>query len=300
MAEGHAVHGMARRVRQLVGQPGRSSGEQTDAFDPAQVDGWVIRDAEAHGKHLLVHLGPTHGAAASPDTSGPTDNGPQVAGHFHLGMHGRVSVRRHRRALGQDGLPRTHPPVPAHLAWRFLTGSFLLEVTRPTICELLDDAGVSALHTRLGPDPLRVDADPDLAVARLHRSRRAIGLLLLDQSVVSGIGNVYRAELLWRARIHPHSPGSSVPLDALEALWQDTIDLMSIGLGAGWIVTHPEQLAAARHLLVRGEPVPRWPKRYAVYLRRGRPCPRCGAEVVSQRMGLQTAYWCPGCQVRHG
>ncbi|ANS79158.1 Formamidopyrimidine-DNA glycosylase [Serinicoccus hydrothermalis] len=282
MAEGHAVHGMAGRVRRLVGQPGRSSGPVSDVFDPGLLDGLAVADAEAHGKHLLVHL-----------------DGTSRSGHFHLGMHGRVSVRHHRRALGADGLPRSHPPVPDGLAWRLLTGSFLLEVTRPTICELLDPEGVARLHARLGPDPLREDADPETAVARLHRSRRPIGLLLLDQSVVSGIGNVYRAELLWRARIDPHSPGNAVPVEALRALWQDAIDLMGIGLGAGWIVTHPDQFRSARDLLVRGEVVPRWPKRYAVYLRRGRPCPRCGLTVVVERMGLQTAYWCPGCQVLH-
>ncbi|WP_151523847.1 Fpg/Nei family DNA glycosylase [Serinicoccus kebangsaanensis] len=283
MAEGHAVHGMAGRVRQLVGQRGRSSGPATDAFDPELLDGLAVSGAEAHGKHLLVHVADT-----------------AWSGHFHLGMHGRVSVRRHRRALGPDGLPRTDPPVREGLAWRWLTSAYLLEVTRPTICELLDPDGLTALHARLGPDPLRDDADPAAAVARLHRSRRALGLLLLDQSVVSGIGNVYRAELLWRARIDPHSPGNAVPVEALRTLWQDAIELMTVGLGAGWIVTHPEQLVAARDLLVRDEPVPRWPKRYAVYLRRGRPCPRCGAAVLAERMGLQTAYWCPGCQVLHG
>ncbi|PZU43585.1 MAG: formamidopyrimidine-DNA glycosylase [Arsenicicoccus sp.] len=282
MAEGHAVHGMAARVRQLVGQTGRSSGPVTEVFDPAVVDGSAVAGAEAHGKHLLVHLGES-----------------RWSGHFHLGMHGRVSVRRHRRALGEDGLPRTDPPVPEGLAWRFLTGAFLLEVTRPTVCELLDAEGLAALHARLGPDPLRDDADPEVAVSRLHRSRRALGVLLLDQGVVSGIGNVYRAELLWRARIDPHSPGRAVPPEALQTLWQDAIDLMTVGLGAGWIVTDPGQLTDARDLLTRGEPVPRWPKRYAVYLRRGRPCPRCGETVRAERMGLQTAYWCPGCQVLH-
>ncbi|WP_139719261.1 Fpg/Nei family DNA glycosylase [Serinicoccus chungangensis] len=283
MAEGHAVHGMAARVRQLVGQPGRSSGPPSEAFDPVVFDGLAVRDAEAHGKHLLVRV------AGSPST-----------GHLHLGMHGRVSVRRHRRALGADGLPRTDPPVPEGLAWRFVTAAFLLEVTRPTICEVLDDDGVAALHDRLGPDPLRDDADPEAAVARLHRSRRALGLLLLDQGVVSGIGNVYRAELLWRARIDPHSPGRAVPTEALAALWQDAIDLMTVGLGAGWIITDPRQLGDARDLLTNGASVPRWRRRYAVYLRRGRPCPRCGETVRAERMGLQTAYWCPGCQVLHG
>ncbi|WP_342371850.1 Fpg/Nei family DNA glycosylase [Propioniciclava soli] len=279
MAEGHAVHGMAARVRRLVDQPGRSQGPVTEQFDPRALDGRAVAGAEAHGKHLLIHL---HGTDLSP--------------HLHLGMHGAVSVRQHRRALGPDDLPRTDPPDPAGLAWRHLTATHLLEVTRPTVCELLDADGRAALHARLGPDPLRDDADPAEAIARLHASRRAIGALLVDQSVVSGIGNVYRAELLWRAGLDPHTPGNALDPDTLRALWDDAFDLMTIGLGAGWIVAHPTQLADARALLARGEAVPRWPKRYAVYLRRGEPCPRCGTPVASERLGLQTMYWCPGCQ----
>lgn len=279
MAEGHAVHGMAARIRRMIGEPGRSSGITTDVFDPGVLDGLAIADAEAHGKHLLVHVA-------------GTDRSP----HFHLGMHGAVSVRAHSRVLGPDGLPRTDPPRPADLAWRHLTAAHVLEVTRPTVCELLDASGREALHARLGPDPLRDDADPADAVARLHRSRRPIGALLVDQSVVSGIGNVYRAELLWRAQVSPATPGSALDPEVLAAIWADAVDLMFVGLGAGWIVAHPEQLVDARRLLAVGERVPRWPKRYAVYLRRGQPCPRCGTAVAAERMGQQTMYWCPGCQ----
>lgn len=289
MAEGHAVHGMALRVRRLVGERGRSSGPVTPTrldpapgvypMDPAVLDGLTVRGAEAHGKHLLVHL-----------------DGTDLSPHLHLGMHGRVSVRAHRRVPGEDGLPRTDPPITPGLAWRLLTSAHLLEVTRPTVCELLDADGRAALHGRLGPDPLRDDADPELAVARLGRSRRPIGQLLLDQGVVSGIGNVYRAELLWRAGIAPQAPGSGLDAETLRRLWEDAIDLMTIGLGAGWIVTEPGQLALARELLVRGEAVPRWPTRYAVYSRAGQACRRCAGTVRAERMGLQTVFWCPGCQ----
>lgn len=113
---------------------------------------------------------------------------------------------------------------------------------------------------------------------------------------MSGIGNVYRAELLWRAGIDPHTPGSSIDAETLAALWDDACDLLAVGLGAGWIVAHPDQVAEAKLLLARGEEVPQWAKRYAVYRRRGLPCPRCGTPVASERLGLQTMYWCPGCQ----
>lgn len=278
VAEGHAVHGMAARVARLIGQPQRSSGPGSPDLPVELVDGRPVAATEAHGKHLLIHL------------SG------DLSVHLHLGMHGAVSVRRHSRALAADGLPRTTPPDRPGLVWRALTPTHSLEITRPTVSEVLDNEGLARLHARLGPDPLRDDADPDLAVARLGRSRRPIGQLLLDQSVVSGIGNVYRAELLWRAAVGPHTPGRDLDEAALHALWADAADLMNVGLGAGWIVTDDEQVATARDLLVRGEVVPRWPKRYAVYGRRDLPCPRCGAPVAAERMGLQTVFWCPSCQ----
>ena len=277
MAEGHAVHGMAGRLRQLAGQPVRSS-SPNGTLDAALFDERVVADAQAVGKHLLVS------AVDVPLTV-----------HLHLAMDGAVSVRRHSRALA-GAYPRTEPPVHGNVAWRLLSATHHAEVTDPAVCELLDEDGVLALRARLGPDPLRDDADPDLARRRIQNSRRAIGVLILDQKVIAGIGNVYRAELLHRARLDPFTPGHDIDDDTFAALWQDALDLMTLGLGAGWIVTDEAQMAAAREALVRGERVPRWPKRYAVYGRAGKPCLVCGATVRAERMGLQRLFWCPGCQ----
>ncbi|GAA4115158.1 Fpg/Nei family DNA glycosylase [Knoellia locipacati] len=277
MAEGHAVHGMAGRLRQLAGQPVRSS-SPNGALDAALFDERVVADAQAVGKHLLVS------AVDVPLTV-----------HLHLAMDGAVSVRRHARALA-GAYPRTEPPIHGNVAWRLLSATHHAEVTDPAVCELLDEDGVLALRARLGPDPLRDDADPDLARRRIQNSRRPIGALLIDQKVIAGIGNVYRAELLHRARLDPFTPGHDIDDDTFAALWQDAVDLMTLGLGAGWIVTDEAQMAAAREVLVRGERVPRWPKRYAVYGRAGKPCPVCGTTVRAERMGLQRLFWCPGCQ----
>lgn len=277
MAEGHAVHGIAVRLRQLVGQPVRSR-SPNGAFDAEVFDRRVIADAQAVGKHLLVSV-----------------VGVEATAHLHLAMKGAVSVRRHQRALDGD-FPRTEPPLRGNVAWRLLSATHHGEVTDPAVCELLDPDGVLALRARLGPDPLRDDAEPDLARRRIQASRRAIGALLVDQKVIAGIGNVYRAELLHRARLDPFTPGREIDDDTFVALWQDTVDLMTLGWGAGWIVTDGAQMAAARQALVRGERVPRWPKRYAVYGRAGRPCPVCGTTVRAQRLGLQRMFWCPLCQ----
>lgn len=277
MAEGHAVHGIAARLRQLVGQPVRSR-SPGGALDAEVFDRQVLSDAQAVGKHLLVSA-----------------EGVGLTAHLHLAMDGAVSVRRHARALDGD-YPRTEPPVRGNVAWRLLSATHHAEVTDPAVCELLDADGVLALRARLGPDPLRDDAVPDLARRRIQASRRAVGALLVDQKVIAGIGNVYRAELLHRARLDPFTPGHDVDDDTFTALWQDTVDLMTLGLGAGWIVTDEAQMAAARAALVRGERVPRWPKRYAVYGRAGRPCHVCGTTVRAERMGLQRMFWCPACQ----
>ncbi|KAB7745672.1 formamidopyrimidine-DNA glycosylase [Nostocoides sp. F2B08] len=278
MAEGHAIHGLARRfdaafagkVVQVTSPRGRE-----DISEP--LDGRRVRTAEAWGKHLLVHV----------------DDAPTL--HCHLGMNGRFSVRLHRRAV-RNGWLRTPPPSTGAEHLRFLTVTHLGDLTRPTVCELLDDEGVERLLDRLGPDPLRPDHDAEAAIRALSRSRRAIGALLLDQSVVAGVGNVYRAELLHRARISPWTQGSALDRDRLESLWRDTIRLMEIGAAAGWIISDERQIADAVPYLETGRRVPRWAKLYAVYQRAGRPCGRCGSPIESAMQGRQRVFWCPGCQ----
>ena len=278
MAEGHAVHGMAQRLRQLAGTTVRSVSPD-GAFPASAYDGKTLVDTEAHGKHLLVRFDDIEGAV-----------------HIHCGMTGRVSTRRHRRALGDDGFPKTEPPAANGLRWRLLNRTHVADVIAPTICEVLNQEDTRALHARLGPDPLRDDHEPEPFFTTTTQSRRAIGMLLLDQRIVAGIGNVYRAEILFRQGIHPWSPGNRLSSTELAAIWSDAVELMAIGLGAGWIVAAPRQLTEARELIDQGLPVPRWPKTYAVYGRRGKPCRQCGTPIEAARLGQQTAFWCPVCQ----
>ena len=282
MAEGHAVHGLARRVDAAF------AGQIVEVSSPAgrenvagPLDGRRVRSAEAWGKHLLVHV----------------EDAPTL--HCHLGMSGRFSVRRHRRAV-RDGRLLTPPPSTGAEHVRFLTLTHLGDLTRPTVCELLEDDGVARLVARLGPDPLRPDHDAEAAVRALGRSRRPIGALLLDQSVVAGVGNVYRAELLHRAGISPWTPGAALDRERLDSLWRDTIRLMEIGAAAGWIISDERQIADAVPYLEVGQRVPRWPKVYAVYQRGGRPCRRCGSPIESAMQGRQRVFWCPRCQPHNG
>jgi formamidopyrimidine-DNA glycosylase len=277
VAEGHAVHGIAGRLRRLAGQPVRSSSPNGD-LDASVFDERVIADAQAVGKHLLV---------SAVDVA--------LTAHLHLAMDGAVSVRRHHRAL--DGAyPRTEPPVHGNVAWRLLSATHHAEVSDPAVCELLDEDGVLALRARLGPDPLRDDAEPEVARRRIQNSRRPIGALLIDQKVIAGIGNVYRAELLHRHRLDPFVPGRDLDEDVLRRIWKDLVRLMPYGVETGRILVADADVRRAAKLLREGRSGRIRPS-YAVYRRHGKPCPRCGETVLRATMAARNLFWCPGCQV---
>lgn len=280
MPEGHTIHALAARLgAAVVGVPVRASSPQGRFVEgAARLDRGLPKSVEAWGKHLFVRM-----------------TGEPLALHVHLGLFGRYSVQRHRRR--DTGEPPTDLPVRGAVRLRLTTRSHVADLRGAVACELLAPAEVDALLARLGPDPIRDDSDGDGAWARLSRSRRPLAALLMDQAVVAGIGNVYRAELLHRGALDPFMPGRELDRGAWERLWRDTCALMAVGAATGRIFTDDAELAAARDLLVRGEPVPRWRPRYAVYRRTGRDCPRCGAVVIRRDLAGRALHWCPGCQV---
>jgi len=176
---------------------------------------------------------------------------------------------------------------------RLLTDAAVADLRGPTACEVLDEAGVRKVLDRLGPDPQN-DAGPDAAerfVSAVRAKRTAIGLLLMDQSVVSGIGNVYRAELLFRARLEPHIPGNRLESSVVRALWEDWSRLLDIGVRTGQMMTMDGLSGDAyrRAMADRSE-------RHWVYKREGLPCRVCGTNIVMEMMASRKLYWCPVCQ----
>jgi formamidopyrimidine-DNA glycosylase len=149
---------------------------------------------------------------------------------------------------------------------------------------------VTAILDRLGPDPLRPRSEGGRAHRRIAASRAPVGALLMDQSVLGGVGHVYRAELLFRHRLSPFRPGRAVD-DALWAqMWADLVRLMKAGVRMGRIVTtRPEDRTR------RGGAVQREDAHY-VYRRTGLPCRICGTEVRTEVMVGRNLYWCPTCQ----
>ncbi|WP_336923714.1 Fpg/Nei family DNA glycosylase [Aquipuribacter sp. SD81] len=273
MPEGHTVHRHARQLTAAFGgHPVRADSPQGRfAAGAAALDGLVVVRAEAWGKHLLVRVDAPPGADRWL--------------HVHLGLYGKW-------LLG-DG----EPPAPrGALRLRLLGGPpeepRWAELRGPTACELLDDTGRAALVARLGPDPLRADADAAAGLTRVRRSRQSVAALLMDQAVVAGVGNVYRAEVLFRARLHPEVPGREVQEETWTALWQDLGRLMRAGVRAGRIVTTERE-----HRERRTGPARRSDAHY-VYRRHGLPCRLCGTTVQVRELLGRRLYWCPSCQSR--
>ncbi|MGL5865767.1 MAG: Fpg/Nei family DNA glycosylase [Dermatophilaceae bacterium] len=279
MPEGHTIHALAARLgAAIVGEHVRASSPQGRFTDgAARLDRGVPASVQAWGKHLFVRM-----------------TGESLTLHVHLGLFGRYSVQQHRRRGPAE--PPTDLPVRGAVRLRLTTRTYVADLRGAVACELLTPGEVDTLLARLGPDPIRDDADGDLAWGRISCSRRPLAALLMDQAVVAGIGNVYRAELLHRGALDPYLPGRTLGRPAWDQLWRDTCDLMTIGVATGLIITDDAELASARSLLVRGEAVPRRRPRYAAYRRTGRECPRCGAVVIREDLAGRALHWCPGCQ----
>ena len=206
----------------------------------------------------------------------------------------RVRVRMSEQTTGlPDQEPEWPPPVVGQVRLRLLTDVTCADLRGPTACELQTPDEVAATIAKLGPDPL-VD-DPaegeERFVSVVARKPTAIGLLLMDQSVVSGIGNVYRAELLFRARQNPHTPGRAVREEVVRGIWRDWVRLLSIGVETGQMMTmddlSPDEWRAA--MASRDD-------RHWVYHRAGLPCRVCGTSIVVEEAAGRKLYWCPRCQ----
>ncbi|WP_019809455.1 Fpg/Nei family DNA glycosylase [Saccharomonospora halophila] len=267
MPEGHTLHRLALlHRRRYVGAPvAVSSPQGRFAAGAAALDGHTMTAAEAHGKHLFHHYGP-HGTV-----------------HVHLGLYGGFT---------EFPLPAQEPVGQVRM--RLLGATHGTDLRGPNRCELLTAAEADAIRARLGPDPLRDDAEPDRGFARVDRSRTSVAALLMDQTVVAGVGNVYRAEVLFRQGIAPLLPGRSLGRSRWDAVWADLRRLMREGVRVGRIDTvahehRPEVTGRAPRNDRHGGEV-------YVYRRTGRPCLVCGTPVAHTELAGRNLYWCPTCQ----
>ncbi|GAA1902867.1 Fpg/Nei family DNA glycosylase [Streptomyces sodiiphilus] len=274
MPEGHTIHRLAAgHLEKFGGRPLRARSPQGPfAAGAARIDGLPMTAAEAHGKHLFLGFG----------SSGPAGR-PESWVHIHLGLYGKVTF----------GTGEAPAPV-GKIRLRLETDGAYADLRGPATCALITPAERQAVRARLGPDPLRPDGDPARAFERISRSRTALAALLMDQRVLAGVGNIYRAEILFRHGLDPYRPGRELARGVWGPLWEDLAELMTEGVRTGRIDTvRPEHTPEA---MGRPPRVDRHGGEVYVYRCAHRPCLVCGGEVRSADLAARSLYWCPACQ----
>ena len=262
MPEGHTVHRTAKLFTQHFSkEPVKVSSPQGRFTDAGLISGTRLLKAEAHGKQMFLHFEP-------------------ATLRIHLGIYGK---------WGFGGFEDKPPEPYGAVRARFLQSDYLADLRGPTACELIDQDSLQVVLGKLGPDPLKPDPkghEKTRFLERVLRSKTSIGQLLMDQSVLAGVGNVYRAELLFRASQSPFTPGNQVRLEVLEQIWGDAVTLMQIGVKKGIMLTRDGFLTGR----------PKKSDRYYVYKREGLGCRNCSATIQISDMATRKLYWCPACQ----
>lgn len=264
MAEGHAVIRWARSLRPLVGQKIEHVDITKRFAERARaLPGERVRAVDTHGKHLLIRLSSdwtlhTHG---------------MMFGSWQVGPVG-MELRKE----------------PKHVRLRLRTREREAVFFHGPIVELLtaeEVAGHDRL-TALGPDLMQDHFDPEEVYRRLLLTRgRPIGDVVLDQTVVAGIGNIFKSEGLFVTAIDPRRCAASLQRSEADELWAATAELMAMNLEHhGPVTTLPEELRADR-------------RRNWVYRRARRPCLRCGDPIEWIRQGDfgRMTFFCSGCQL---
>lgn len=270
MPEGHVIHRLAHTLDDAFG--GREvqvrSPQGRFGVEAAHVDGSVFAGAEACGKHLFL-----------------TFDVPEPASvHIHLGLIGKLFVR-----------PVDEPRGIVRL--RITDGELAADLHGPQWCRAVSEDDVAAVIAASGPDPLRADADPDRGWAKVHRSGKPIAALLMDQSIAAGVGNIYRAEVLFRHRLDSMTPGRQVARSTWRSMWDDLVVLMADGVAKGRIDTvRPEHEPEAMGRAPRED---RHGGEVYVYRRASRECLVCGTPVSLTELAGRNLYWCRRCQRRH-
>lgn len=151
----------------------------------------------------------------------------------------------------------------------------------------------AAVLAKLGPEPLDEDAPAEVLAARLARRKAAVKTLLLDQSIVAGVGNIYADEALFRAGIHPLRPGASLNAGETERLWEAVRSVLAEGIAGRGSSLGGSEL---QNYLPPSGGIGSYQEQHQVYGRAGEPCRVCGTPIVRVVLNQRSAHFCPHCQ----
>ncbi|CAL8466327.1 g5863 [Coccomyxa elongata] len=262
MVEGHQCHRVVHAHRKvLLGQRFKAESPNGKFIDGAKaINQQLLNGIECHGKNLFYFFG------EGDDT---------VVLHVHFGMSGAF-----RTLPRGDAPPETTPNTRLLLTGERIVALLSAMIVQHGSMELYEEK-----LAKLGPDPLREDADKERLWEVMQKSKKSIGQLLMDQTAVAGIGNIYRAEILFKAGVHPEEPGRLVDRASFELIWRHSVDLLQRGFKSGSILTVDPHEAK-----VLGPP---WQRRY-IYNHKS--CGRCGSPILTWIIQSRTCYACVTCQ----
>ena len=257
MPEGHTIHRAARDHAGMIGGKviAAISPQGRFATGAALIDGTTCEGTGAIGKHLLYHF----------------SNGQTL--HIHLGLGGYFVCQPQ---------PADAPREVVRI--RLESATHAIDIIGPNTCELMPTPEVEVLTLRYGPDVLSETPDPARAIAAIRKSRAPIARLLMDQKVISGIGNIYRAEILWLQRLNPMTRGADISEEALLALWTEMRRLLQIGVETNAIITPGDLDTTGTNITERTN----------IFARE--VCPACNGKITKSKLSGRTLYHCPSCQ----
>lgn len=261
MPEGHSIRHLANLFEErLVGEQVTVESPQARFADEAAVlSGRTLEAATAHGKHLFLHFGDNKNV------------------HVHLGLYGWLYF---------DDEPTKSTRM------RIEGGGTSANLIAPTACQLWTDGEVEQKKSVLGPDPIHPGADASRALEKIKKSKKkSIASLLMNQAVIAGIGNVYRAEILFMTKMSPFTQGSDVTEGEFVGMWDLARELLRDGSRDGKIRTVLQQHMFEEEIRLHG-----CSQSSYVYKRTGRPCRVCAEQVRQTSIDGRTLYWCPSCQ----
>ena len=260
MPEGHKTHFVAREhSNRFTGQKVQVTSPQGRfRVDAKKVSGRILDHVEAAGKHLFYHF----------------DGGRII--HVHLGRYGK-----YRELCNPPSAP------VGQVRMRMRGEAFTIDLNGPSTCRVIDQSVRDEVVGKLGPDPLAGGKKSDVWES-LCKSNKPIGALLLDQSLIAGVGNIFRAEVLFEVGLHPEVPGSKLTKEQFDAIWKSLVRMMKVGLKHGRIITVTAKEAGVPLAKVENK------KRFRVY--RCERCPRCNTKIRTIEVASRKIYLCPKCQ----
>eukprot|EP00466_Bigelowiella_natans_P005132 jgi/Bigna1/71621/fgenesh1_pg.16_\ len=245
-----------------------------------RINGRKLSKVEAVGKNLFAFFGGDH-----------IDGSPASVVHVHFGMSGRWAVF--------DASKAPEPTPTTRL--RLESDNLVSHLSAMTVAYGTEELYQSK-KDKLGEDGLRSDADPSSLWERVQKAKKSIGKLLMDQSYFAGVGNIYRAEILFKAGVHPEILGCDLTIEEFQLIWKHTVELLRRGFQVGSILTvDPEEASqsSTRTLAHTHTLLPAAKDRRSRYIYNQSKCGRCGGSVRAWKMSARTCYACPNCQPYH-